>query len=74
LLALKLGEDSIGSFERRKKIISALHDLPQLVKRALDLEPKVIEIAKKISEARSLFIMGRAFQQATCLEAALVNS
>jgi glucosamine--fructose-6-phosphate aminotransferase (isomerizing) len=71
LLALKLGEDSITSFERRKAIINALHELPSLVKKALDLEPKVIEIAKRIRDAKSLFIMGRAFQQATCLEAAL---
>jgi len=71
LLALKLGEDSIASLERRKTIMHALHDLPRLVKQALLLEPQVIEIAKQIQDARSLFLMGRAFQQATCLEAAL---
>jgi len=71
LLALKLGEDSIKSLERRKQIIDALHDLPGLVKKTLALEPKVLELAKLFKDARSLFIMGRAYQQATCLEAAL---
>lgn len=71
LLALKLGEDSISSLERRKEIIKGLHDLPKLVNKALNLEPQVKEIAKQIKDAKSLFIMGRAFQQATVLEAAL---
>jgi glucosamine--fructose-6-phosphate aminotransferase (isomerizing) len=71
LLALKLGEDSIISNERRRTIIDALHKLPGLVKEALQLEPEVKKIAEQIQHTRSLFLMGRAYQQATCLEAAL---
>jgi len=71
LLALKLGEDNISTVERRKKIIGALHDLPGLVRKVLSLEPKVKEIAVKIKDAKSLLVIGRAFQNSTCMEAAL---
>jgi len=71
LLALKLGEDSIASLERRKKIISALHDIPTLIKKVLSLEPQIRTIASSIKDAKSLLVIGRAFQNATCLETAL---
>eukprot|EP01118_Nematostelium_gracile_P002218 TRINITY_DN12451_c0_g1_i1.p1 TRINITY_DN12451_c0_g1~~TRINITY_DN12451_c0_g1_i1.p1 ORF type:complete len:656 (-),score=225.66 TRINITY_DN12451_c0_g1_i1:80-2047(-) len=71
LFALKLGEDSIATVERRKSIIDGLQALPGNVKKVLGMEKIVKEVADEIKDAKSLLIMGRAYQNATCLEAAL---
>eukprot|EP00027_Filamoeba_sp_ATCC50430_P010010 CAMPEP_0168551508 /NCGR_PEP_ID=MMETSP0413-20121227/6211_1 /TAXON_ID=136452 /ORGANISM="Filamoeba nolandi, Strain NC-AS-23-1" /LENGTH=691 /DNA_ID=CAMNT_0008582041 /DNA_START=405 /DNA_END=2480 /DNA_ORIENTATION=+ len=72
LFALQLGEDSIETAERRKQIIQALHDLPALVGNSIDaFDAQMKAVAKGISDAKSLLVLGRGFQYATCLEAAL---
>ena len=40
-------------------------------RKVLELDSKVLEIAKELYEKRSLLIMGRGFNFATCLEGAL---
>jgi len=71
LMALKMGEDSISSLPRRKSIIKALQQLPALIQKTLDLDSKIQQIAKEIKDSKSLLLMGRGYQFATCLEAAL---
>jgi len=71
MMALKLGENSISTLERRKKIIAAMKTLPELVKKALACENAVKEIAKKVYKQSSILVMGRFYQNATCLEGAL---
>ena len=42
-----------------------------MLRKVLELDSKVLEIAKELYEKRSLLIMGRGFNFATCLEGAL---
>jgi glutamine---fructose-6-phosphate transaminase (isomerizing) len=42
-----------------------------MCRKVLELDSKVLEIAKELYEKRSLLIMGRGFNFATCLEGAL---
>lgn len=71
LLALQLGSDSLSTQKRRHQIIQELRRLPVYVREVLALENKMKELAKEYKDARSLLLMGRGFQHATCLEAAL---
>jgi len=71
LLALQLGSDSKHSQKRRDQIITELRRLPVYVREALALEAQIKELATQYKDSRSLLLMGRGFQFATCLEAAL---
>ncbi|EJD50029.1 isomerising glucosamine-fructose-6-phosphate aminotransferase [Auricularia subglabra TFB-10046 SS5] len=72
MMALVLSEDRISMLERRKQIIDGLHELPGQIKRVLEGDKSLQELARTtLSNQRSLLIMGRGFQNATCLEGAL---
>jgi glucosamine--fructose-6-phosphate aminotransferase (isomerizing) len=45
--------------------------LPELIKDVLDQDSQVKELAHNLYKKRSLLIMGRGYQFATCLEGAL---
>ena len=40
----------------------------------LDLDDEIQKMAREIYEQKSLLVMGRGYQYATCLEGALVRS
>ncbi|EGT38157.1 hypothetical protein CAEBREN_26104 [Caenorhabditis brenneri] len=71
MFALTLSDDRISMGTRREEIIDALNNLPNLIREVLQLDEKVHEIAKQIYKEKSLLIMGRGFNFATCLEGAL---
>merc|ERR1712001_409820 len=71
MFALVMSEDRISLQARRSEIIQGLKDLPDMIRTVLELDSKVLEIAKELYEKRSLLIMGRGFNFATCLEGAL---
>ena len=72
LMALQLSEDRISMSERRKEIIRALKDLPTQIKQVLDLDKELLSLAKNdLLKEKSLLLMGRGYQTATCLEGAL---
>jgi len=71
MFALVMCEDRISLQARRSEIIQGLKDLPDMIRTVLELDSKVLEIAKELYEKRSLLIMGRGFNFATCLEGAL---
>jgi len=71
LIALQLGSDSVSLQPRRAAVIAALKTLPVQVKLVLQLDKKMKELAEKLHHEKSLLIMGRGYQYATCLEAAL---
>ena len=56
---------------KRKEIIQGLIDLPQLLEEVLKQDENISEIAKSLHEHKSLLILGRGYNFATCLEAAL---
>merc|ERR1712212_589547 len=71
MFALVMSEDRISLQPRRSEIIQGLKALPDMIRTVLELDGKVLEIAKQLYEKRSLLIMGRGFNFATCLEGAL---
>ncbi|KAH7049471.1 isomerising glucosamine-fructose-6-phosphate aminotransferase [Auriculariales sp. MPI-PUGE-AT-0066] len=73
MMAIQLSEDRVSMITRRQEIIDGLHELPGQSRRyVLDGDKALKELAQGVlANQRSLLIMGRGFQNATCLEGAL---
>jgi len=71
MMAIQLSEDRISFTERRNQIIAGLHSLPGLIKQVLELDKELQQLATIMSNSKSLLLMGRGYQYATCLEGAL---
>jgi len=71
MFALVLSQDRLSMMPRRAEIIRGLQELPEKIKEVLALDNKVLEIAKELHEQKSLLVMGRGYNEATCLEGAL---
>ncbi|KAL2915439.1 glutamine--fructose-6-phosphate transaminase (isomerizing) [Polyrhizophydium stewartii] len=72
MMALQLSADRISMAQRRKQIIDDLHELPKYIKETLALDGDLRTLAKEtLLKEKSLLIMGRGYQNATCLEGAL---
>ncbi|VDD91786.1 unnamed protein product [Enterobius vermicularis] len=71
MFALSMSDDRISMQPRRQEIIKGLKSLPDLIREVLKLDNQVLDIAKNIYKEKSLLIMGRGFNFATCLEGAL---
>ena len=72
MMAIQLSEDRISFTERRNAIIDGLHELPGQIKQILQNDREYQALANTtLGKERSLLIMGRGYQHATCLEAAL---
>src|SRR5689334_16083061 len=72
MMAIQLSEDRMSTQARRKEILDTLRDLPVLIKRVLEKDNSLKRMAQEVFyKERSLLIMGRGFQHATCLEGAL---
>ncbi|XP_071765813.1 glutamine--fructose-6-phosphate aminotransferase [isomerizing] 2 isoform X1 [Centroberyx gerrardi] len=71
MFGLMMSEDRISLQKRRLEIINGLRVLPELIKEVLSLDEKIKAIADELYQQRSLLVMGRGFNYATCLEGAL---
>ncbi|TFK68809.1 L-glutamine D-fructose 6-phosphate amidotransferase [Pluteus cervinus] len=71
MMALQLSEDRISLVERRNQIINGLHELPRQIKKVLEGDSALKALSQTISQHKSLLLMGRGYQYATCLEGAL---
>jgi glucosamine--fructose-6-phosphate aminotransferase (isomerizing) len=71
MFALVMSEDSIAKKPRREEIIQGLRDLPRQIKQVLALDKDILELSRHLFTEKSLLIMGRGFNYATCLEGAL---
>uniref|UniRef100_A0A4W5NIJ2 glutamine--fructose-6-phosphate transaminase (isomerizing) n=1 Tax=Hucho hucho TaxID=62062 RepID=A0A4W5NIJ2_9TELE len=71
MFGLIMSEDRISLQARRLEIINGLRILPELIKKVLTLDKNIKSIADELYEQRSLLVMGRGFNYATCLEGAL---
>ncbi|KAE9555763.1 hypothetical protein FO519_000977 [Halicephalobus sp. NKZ332] len=71
MFALTMSDDRISVAPRRKKIISELCRLPEYIRTILKLDGQVKKIAEEIYKEKSLLVMGRGYNFATCLEGAL---
>lgn len=73
MFGLVMSEDRISLQQRRLEIIRGLAQLDQQIRKVLELDGKVLELAEELYKFKSLLIMGRGFNFATCLEGALVS-
>ncbi|WWC88692.1 glutamine-fructose-6-phosphate transaminase (isomerizing) [Kwoniella dendrophila CBS 6074] len=72
MMAVQLSDDSILKTARRQQIIDGLHDIPSQIRKVLAMDKALQEMAKTmLAKEKSLLIMGRGYQYATCLEGAL---
>ncbi|KIY47871.1 L-glutamine D-fructose 6-phosphate amidotansferase [Fistulina hepatica ATCC 64428] len=71
MMAIQLSEDRISMTERRNHIIQGLHALPSQIKAVLNQDKQLQQLSETIIGNKSLLIMGRGYQYATCLEGAL---
>lgn len=71
MFALVLSEDRKSMDGRRKDIVKALNELSGNIATVLKLDDDVLRISKEIYQEKSLLVMGRGFNFATCLEGAL---
>ncbi|XP_043265806.1 glutamine--fructose-6-phosphate aminotransferase [isomerizing] 2-like isoform X1 [Colletes gigas] len=71
MFALVMSEDRISLGTRRQQIIEGLKNLDNLIRQVLQLDEKVKELAASLFQHKSLLIMGRGYNFATCMEGAL---
>uniref|UniRef100_A0A8C0QEX5 glutamine--fructose-6-phosphate transaminase (isomerizing) n=2 Tax=Canis lupus familiaris TaxID=9615 RepID=A0A8C0QEX5_CANLF len=71
MFGLMMSEDRISLQNRRQEIIRGLRSLPGLIKEVLSLDEKIHDLALELYTQRSLLVMGRGYNYATCLEGAL---
>ncbi|XP_008325362.1 glutamine--fructose-6-phosphate aminotransferase [isomerizing] 2 [Cynoglossus semilaevis] len=71
MFSLMMSEDRLSLQKRRLEIIEGLRVLPEQIKKVLSLDEKIKDIANELYQQRSLLVMGRGFNYATCLEGAL---
>ncbi|KAM7417769.1 hypothetical protein PAMA_017423 [Pampus argenteus] len=71
MFGLMMSEDRLSLQKRRLEIINSLRVLPELIKKVLSLDDKIKAIANELYQEKSLLVMGRGFNYATCLEGAL---
>lgn len=62
-MALQLSDDRISLTERRNQIIAGLHTLPGLIKKVLDQDSTLQQLATTmLANHKSLLLMGRGYQ------------
>ena len=72
MMAVQLSEDRLSKLARRQEIIDGLHALPQQIREVLANDKMYQDLAYNVlAREKSLLIMGRGYQFATCLEGAL---
>ncbi|XP_073848273.1 glutamine--fructose-6-phosphate aminotransferase [isomerizing] 2-like isoform X7 [Musca autumnalis] len=71
MFGLVMSEDRLSLQQRRLEIIHGLSNLADQIRQVLKLDSKVQELAKDLYQHKSLLIMGRGYNFATCMEGAL---
>ncbi|XP_049819375.1 glutamine--fructose-6-phosphate aminotransferase [isomerizing] 2-like isoform X2 [Aethina tumida] len=71
MFALVMSEDRISFRKRRQEIIEGLGKLKEQIQSVLELDEEVKKLAESLYQKKSLLMMGRGFNFATCLEGAL---
>lgn len=56
------------------RILICYQFIIELIKKVLKLDEEIQSLAHELYQQKSLLVMGRGFQFATCLEGALVNN
>lgn len=73
MFALMMSEDRFSKRERYMEILQGLRELPEKIKKVLELDGQIKELAKEMKDNKSILVMGRGYNYATCMEGALVS-
>ncbi|KAL8587498.1 Glutamine--fructose-6-phosphate aminotransferase [isomerizing] 2 [Nucella lapillus] len=71
MFGLMFCEDRISMQGRRQEIIQGLKNLPEQIKEVLEIDDQIHALAQELYLQKSLLVMGRGYNYATCLEGAL---
>jgi len=72
LIALALGEArGVLTAERRRAVVDELREVPERLRRCLELEPQLAEMAQRYAHVRNAIYIARGINVATALEGAL---
>ncbi|XP_063689711.1 glutamine--fructose-6-phosphate aminotransferase [isomerizing] 2-like [Bolinopsis microptera] len=71
MLSVMIGSDRISKQKRCTEIVQGLKELPDLIRRVLKKDHEILSLAKELYDEKSLLLMGRGYNYATCLEGAL---
>ncbi|XP_054708657.1 glutamine--fructose-6-phosphate aminotransferase [isomerizing] 2-like isoform X1 [Uloborus diversus] len=71
MFALVMSEDRISMQSRRSEIIRGLRKLPEQIEEVLKLDSEVLKLSQMLYQQKSVLIMGRGYNHATCMEGAL---
>lgn len=71
MIALVLSSDNLKHEKRRKEIVDGLRNISELIKKTLEIDEYIKGLAQKIQDKSDMLILGRGYQHALCLEAAL---
>jgi len=71
MFALMMSEDRFSKRERYMEILQGLRELPEKIKKVLELDDQIKELAKEMKDNKSILVMGRGYNYATCMEGAL---
>eukprot|EP01059_Diplonema_ambulator_P002182 TRINITY_DN11823_c0_g2_i2.p1 TRINITY_DN11823_c0_g2~~TRINITY_DN11823_c0_g2_i2.p1 ORF type:complete len:409 (+),score=86.28 TRINITY_DN11823_c0_g2_i2:347-1573(+) len=71
MVALLLSADSASKKARRDEIFEGLATISETMKEALKLDDAMRNLASTLQHEKSILLMGRGYQYATCLEGAL---
>jgi len=71
MFALMMAEDKISSQPRRSEIIQGLKKLPEQIREVLALDDQIKQISQEVHDKKSMLVLGRGWNYATCMEGAL---
>lgn len=71
MFGLIMAEDRLSMQDRHNSIIAGLKKLPEQIKEVLAMNDEIHQLAVELYQQKSLLVMGRGFNYATCLEGAL---
>ncbi|XP_076818358.1 glutamine--fructose-6-phosphate aminotransferase [isomerizing] 2-like isoform X3 [Clavelina lepadiformis] len=71
MFSLMMSEDRLSKRSRYLEIVEALKELPEKIKEVLSLDSEIKKLAECLYKNKSMLVMGRGFNFATCLEGAL---
>lgn len=71
LIAIWFSQNKGTFLEKRRKIISDIYQLPFQIKNIFSQRELIKELSQRIRYSRSLFVLGKGFDEAVALEAAL---
>ncbi|GHP05413.1 glutamine--fructose-6-phosphate aminotransferase [Pycnococcus provasolii] len=71
MIALAMAANKNDKAARSEEVINALVSLPEIVRKALQLDKHIQSLAKELYEEQSLLVFGRGYNYSTSLEAAL---